>query len=210
MQDPNSFEQLMETAAHIKEYQMNQDKQKYNKNPDYFKATLFHWYKSKDIYNKTYNERKEIFNKIKSEAIKCLQKKEYEDASDKFCQCLAIFRYMKSNNPSWKENGIKDEYIEYIDIEGDNETEKKEIKQMKISSLLNISLCEYCLKNWTEVRSACDDVLSLDSNNIKALYRKAKTYLDCPSSLMDDYLKARKLLKQANELDSTNIEIKKD
>ena len=41
------------------------------------------------------------------------------------------------------------------------------------SSLLNISLCNFYLKNWVEVRSACDEVIKIDNKCVKAYYRKS-------------------------------------
>ena len=79
---------------------------------------------------------------------------------------------------------------------------------MKISSLLNISLCEFYNKNWPEVRLACDEVIKLDKKNVKAYYRKARSYLDNPASLMDDYLKARECLEKAFNIDNSNNDVK--
>jgi hypothetical protein len=68
---------------------------------------------------------------------------------------------------------------------------------MKISALLNIALCDLNKKKFEDVRNACDEVLKLDQSNLKAYYRKAKSYLDCKSSVHEDYVLAFKELEKA-------------
>ena len=44
---------------------------------------------------------------------------------------------------------------------------------MKISSLLNTSLCELKLKNWKDLLLTTNKILKIDELNAKAEYRKA-------------------------------------
>lgn len=209
MKEPNTFQEMFQTAAHIKEYQLNQDKQNYDKLPEFYKTALFHWQSLSNVHNQSFYLKKCSFEAFKNLAKYQLDSGNFEDASYSFSKGLAIFKYIKSSNLKWKtDGGIKDWELTYIDDEGSNEYEKKEIKKMKISSLLNISLCEFYNKNWVEVRAACDEVIKLDNKNVKAYYRKARSYLDCPSSLMDDYLKARDCLEKAYNIDNNNEEVK--
>ena len=209
MKEPNSFQEMFQTAAHIKEYQLNQDKQNYDKLPEFYKTSLFHWQSLANVHNQSFYVKKCSFESFKTLAKYQLECGLFEDASYTYSKALAVFKYIKSSNPKWKtDGGIKDWELTYIDEEGSNEQEKSEIIKMKISSLLNISLCEFYNKNWPEVRLACDEVIKLDKKNVKAYYRKARSYLDNPASLMDDYLKARECLEKAFNIDNSNNDVK--
>ena len=48
------------------------------------------------------------------------------------------------------------------------------------NALLNISLVYLILKDYSYVIIACDEVLKIESNNIKALYMKEKAYIYNP------------------------------
>ena len=63
-------------------------------------------------------------------------------------------------------------------------------------------------KDYDNTRKACDEVLKLEPNNVKALYRKAKSYIDDPKSLIEQYNLAEKLLEQACKIKPDNLEIK--
>lgn len=210
MYNDDSVEGMFQTAAHIKQYQLNQDKKEFDKLPEFYKNSIYQWQMLNNVHNQSFYVKKCAFNALKSLAVKELNQGLLEDASFTFSKSIAIFKYIKTSNLKFKtEGGIKDSELTYVNDEGKDEDEKKEITKMKISSLLNISLCEFALKHWVEVRSACDEVLKLDPFNIKALYRKARSYLDNPASLMDDYLAAKKLLDLANSLDPSNADVKK-
>ena len=209
MKGDGSIEDIFQTAAHIKEYQLNQDKQEYEKHPEFFKLTIFHQENLTNVYNQCFYAKKAAFDSIKNLARYQLESGQFDEASNLFTKALAIFKYIKSSNPKWRtDGGIKDSELTYVDDNGSTPEEKNEIIKMKVSSLLNISLCEFYLKNWSEVRYACDYVLQLDNRNVKALYRKARSYLDCPSSLMEDYLKAKDLLQTAFNIDNNNNDVK--
>jgi hypothetical protein len=119
---------------------------------------------------KNFYLKKVSFETFKIKGLDFLKEKNYDDAHYAFTKCLAIFKYIKSIKPNWKNEGIKDEDLEYFDdyFTENNDINKEEIKKMKIISLLNISLCELSVEKFKECREACDEVLKLDENNIKA------------------------------------------
>ena len=112
-----------------------------------------------------------------------LNLKQYENALEQFIKCLCIFKYIIYSNSNWA-SGPK---------------EQNEINQMIKTALLNISLVYLILKDYSKIRKACDEVLKLESKNMKALYRKAKSYIDNPESLLDDYIQAKKLIELAHK-----------
>ena len=57
------------------------------------------------------------------------------------------------------------------------------------------------------MRDACDEVLKIDPKCVKAYYRKAKSYMDDPKSLISEHIEAQKILEIANKIDPNNVEI---
>lgn len=179
----DSFDNLLKQAAHIKSYQMGFDKQKFEKLPEFYKTGLYCYEMINNVRKqKCFHLKKAAFEVHKSKGIEFLEEENFDDAHYSFCKALSIFKYIKNKNKNWKNEGIKDEELDYFSDVGDNEYEKKEIQSLKISALLNISLCDLKQEKWDEVRNACEEIIIKDKNNLKAYYRKAKTYLDCKSS----------------------------
>jgi hypothetical protein len=164
----DSFDNLLKVAAHIKSYQLNQDKRKFDNLPEFYKTGLYYNDMFKDIRDLPFESKKEIYNKNKEEALVCLKEQKYEDAMFSFCKCLCVFKYIKTSVVEWKKEAIKDEDLTYIDASGENAEEDTEITNMKISTLLNIALCALAQENFVEARQACDEVIQLNPNNIKA------------------------------------------
>ena len=126
MKEPNSFQEMFQTAAHIKEYQLNQDKQNYDKLPEFYKTSLFHWQSLANVHNQSFYVKKCSFESFKTLAKYQLECGLFEDASYTYSKALAVFKYIKSSNPKWKtDGGIKDWELTYIDEEGSNEQEKR-------------------------------------------------------------------------------------
>lgn len=193
----DSFDNLFKTACNIKSVYLNQDKQQFNKLPDFYKSGLY-------VYELTNNVRNQKLFILKKASYEILKQKGnnlvilaesmlkesgfydnnvnnnnnyinedikniFEDANYEFTKALSIFKYIKCNNPKWKtEGGIKDEELSYHETEGKTIEEKYEINKFIISLLLNISACDLKLEKYEEVRSACNEVLKRDASNIKA------------------------------------------
>ena len=207
-ENDDDFSNLLQQAAHIKQYQLSQDRKFFDSLPDFYKDGLYNYSKLENIYNQSFFLKKCSYDAIKFQAIKYLKQESYDEALNEFTKSICLFKYIKSSNKDWKNGGgIKDEELTYINDKGKNIVEEYEINNMLKSSLLNISLCNFYLKNWVEVRSACDEVIKIDNKCVKAYYRKAKTYIDNPASLMDDYVEAKKILEEAKSIDKNNKEI---
>lgn len=62
---------------------------------------------------------------------------------------------------------------------GFSEELEKERKSLLIAARLNCALCLLKQEKYTEAQAACKEVLDVDPNNIKALYRRGQVrYLD--------------------------------
>ncbi|XP_062192359.1 70 kDa peptidyl-prolyl isomerase-like [Phragmites australis] len=92
-------------------------------------------------------------------------------------------------------------YIEYDS--SFSEDEKKQSKQLKISCNLNNAACKLKLKDYKQAEKLCTKVLELDSQNVKALYRRAQAYIQ-----LADLELAEADIKKALEIDPDNRDVK--
>ena len=208
-EEEKDFNNLLNQAAQIKSYQMSLERKQFDKLPEFYKEGLYNYSSLKNIYKQSYPIKKYTYESIKDKGIKHLNLKQYENALEQFIKCLCVFKYIKSSNTKWASgSGIKDSELTYIEDKGNNIQEQTEINLMIKNALLNISLIYLITKDYDNTRKACDEVLKLEPNNVKALYRKAKSYIDDPKSLIEQYNLAEKLLEQACKIKPDNLEIK--
>lgn len=92
-------------------------------------------------------------------------------------------------------------YIEYDN--SFSEDEKKQSKQLKISCNLNNAACKLKFKDYKEAVKLCTKVLELDSQNVKALYRRVQAYIQ-----LADLELAEADIKKALEIDPNNRDVK--
>jgi FK506-binding protein 4/5 len=92
-------------------------------------------------------------------------------------------------------------YIEYDS--SFSEDEKKQSKQLKISCNLNNAACKLKLKDYKQAEKLCTKVLELDSQNVKALYRRVQAYMQ-----LADLDLAEADIKKALEIDPDNRDVK--
>jgi hypothetical protein len=204
----DSFDNVLKAACHIKSYQMSFDKKIFDNLPEFYKTGLYYCDMMKNVHNqKHFHLKRAAFEVHRLKGIELLENHNYDDADFSFCKALCIFKYIKNKNKNWKNEGVKDEELEFVEDNGDNPTEKEEIRKLKVSALLNIALSNLHLEKFSEVRSACDEVIKLDPTNIKAYYRKAKSFLDCKSSTLDDYEQALKEITTGKSINPENREI---
>ena len=208
-EEEKDFQNMLNQAAQIKSYQMSLERKKFDKLPDFFKEGLYNYSYLKNIYKQSYAIKKYTYEAIKIKGVQHLQFKEYEQALDQFIKSVCIFKYIECSNPKWNSgDGIKDNELKYIEEKGNNESEKLEIIKMIKSSLLNISLVYLITKDYPGVRDACNEVLKIHPKCVKAYYRKAKSYMDDPKSLISEHIEAQKMLEIANRMDPNNVEIR--
>ncbi|XP_071721517.1 peptidyl-prolyl cis-trans isomerase FKBP62-like [Rutidosis leptorrhynchoides] len=95
-------------------------------------------------------------------------------------------------------------------IEDDNdfsEEERNQTRALKVACYLNDAACKLKLSelndDYLKVPKLCSKVLEIDSTNIKALYRRAKAYVN-----IADLDLAERDLKRALEIDPGNRDVK--
>lgn len=66
-----------------------------------------------------------------------------------------------------------------------------EPQKVKAAVFSNIALCHLKLKNYYEVKKACDSVLEIDPKSVKAYYRRGTSHFESgdPQSALEDFTK---------------------
>eukprot|EP01120_Amphizonella_sp_Union-15-10_P001421 TRINITY_DN114_c0_g1_i1.p1 TRINITY_DN114_c0_g1~~TRINITY_DN114_c0_g1_i1.p1 ORF type:complete len:567 (-),score=99.46 TRINITY_DN114_c0_g1_i1:163-1791(-) len=96
------------------------------------------------------------------------------------------------------------ECLAYLSITWDlSTTEAETIRQLKISSLNNMAICNSKLGKHDQVIENCTAVLDLDKENVKALFRRATSYV-----AKQVHLPAKKDLITAIKLAPGNVELR--
>eukprot|EP01023_Acetabularia_acetabulum_P021319 TRINITY_DN2116_c1_g1_i6.p1 TRINITY_DN2116_c1_g1~~TRINITY_DN2116_c1_g1_i6.p1 ORF type:complete len:607 (-),score=149.62 TRINITY_DN2116_c1_g1_i6:671-2416(-) len=94
--------------------------------------------------------------------------------------------------------------IKLIDYDNQFTTEEQQrAKELRKSTHLNLAACCLRLSDWKEAVKNCDKVLEKESENIKALYRRAQGYLGSK-----DFVEADLDIKHALNADPNNQDLK--
>lgn len=146
-----------------------------------YEVELISFVKDKESWDLNNEEKIEAAGKKKEEGNALFKSGKYARASK---------RYEKAAK-----------YIEYDT--SFSEDEKKQSKQLKISCNLNNAACKLKLKDYKEAAKLCTKVLELDSQNVKALYRRVQAYIQ-----LADLELAEADIKKALEIDPDNRDVK--
>ncbi|XP_037820608.1 AH receptor-interacting protein [Lucilia sericata] len=76
-----------------------------------------------------------------------------------------------------------------------HDVEWNDLAKLKVPVLLNYAQCRLLAQDYYAVIEHCNDVLQLDPDNVKALFRRAKAHVGAwnPQEARDDFLRAAKL-----------------
>lgn len=76
----------------------------------------------------------------------------------------------------------------------------EELNELKLACILNLSMCFWKQKDWSQCIRACNRALEMDPQNTKALYRRAQARIVPPSCGMTENLMALEDLKKAVQI----------
>ncbi|XP_061962693.1 70 kDa peptidyl-prolyl isomerase-like isoform X2 [Populus nigra] len=147
----------------------------------YYEVEMISFTKEKESWDMNTQEKIEAAGKKKEEGNAWFKAGKYERASRRYEKAAKFIEY---------DSSFTDE-------------EKQQSKVLKISCKLNNAACKLKLKDYKEAEKLCSKVLELDSQNVKALYRRAQAYIQ----LVDLDL-AEKDIKRALEIDPDNRDVK--
>nr|ABK24451.1 unknown [Picea sitchensis] len=151
------------------------------------KSTLIY-----DVELVSFVKEKESWDMSTAEKIEAAGKKKEEGN--------ALFKVGKYFRASKKYKKAA-KYIEYDT--SFSEEEKKQSKPLKITCNLNNAACKLKLKDYTQAEKLCTKVLEIESQNVKALYRRAQSYIQTA-----DLELAEIDIKKALEIDPNNRDVK--
>uniref|UniRef100_A0A2P2K2N8 peptidylprolyl isomerase n=1 Tax=Rhizophora mucronata TaxID=61149 RepID=A0A2P2K2N8_RHIMU len=149
----------------------------------YYEVELVSFVKEKESWDMNTQEKIEAAGKKKEEGNALFKSGKYVRASKRY------------------EKAVKS--IEYDSSFG--EDEKKQAKALKVACNLNNAACKLKLKDYKQAEKLCTKVLELESQNVKALYRRAQAYIQ-----LADLDLAELDIKKALEIDPDNREVKQE
>jgi hypothetical protein len=203
MEGKTEFDRLMRDAVAIKSAQLAQYRKKFDLWPQFHQAGLYYCESFKHLHNGPLREIVPFYEEKKKEALKLFQSQEFQQALHKYEEILTIFRWVENRNEKWRNSGIEDDDLTVC------HAEKNElVNEMVIAIYLNIALCNLKLQVWKEAVAACDEVLAIDPQNVKGLYRKALALTTPVGSDLDNYRDAIKLLAKALHNEPGNFEVR--
>ena len=102
----------------------------------------------------------------------------YDGAINQYERCLSLFDWVEPTDPDWKNKGIQDKLLEQKHYPPDDHDlsldDVEEIEELKLTCLLNLSMCYWRTSDWSNCIRASTRVLEIDPRNTKALYRRAQ------------------------------------
>ncbi|KAL6646215.1 hypothetical protein ACP70R_017823 [Stipagrostis hirtigluma subsp. patula] len=146
-----------------------------------YEVELVSFVKDKESWDLNNEEKIEAAGKKKEEGNALFKSGNYSKASKRYEKAAKFIEYDSSFS----------------------EEEKKQSKQLKISCNLNNAACKLKLKDYKQAEKLCTKVLELDSQNVKALYRRVQAYIQ-----LADLELAEADVKKALEIDPDNRDVK--
>ena len=149
-------------------------RQKFEAQPLFIKAGLYYLNKFSNVRTQSFIQRYIVSEYLKQSGNTFYKSNDLDKAAHEYEQSLSIFRYITNKNKNWKNEGIIDDDLEYIEETGFNYEQNQKLKTMKVTIYINLSLTYLKLKKYASAIKASEEALILDPNNTKALYRRAK------------------------------------
>lgn len=205
-----SFQEIMQQAVKIKDAQMKTLRTRFDAWPSFIQNTLFPDKAHVGYRTLPYAERLLAANRLKEKGNKFFKEEKWDDAQKTYEQAVGVFYYATNKNPNWKKEGLQDHDITIVNFEGDNEDEKRELKDFKATCFNNMATVQYRIQKYDLCIQACTYCLKIDSEHVKALYRRAIARIEDVRSGAVAADMAKKDLKLAAELDPKNKNIQKE
>ena len=133
--------------------------------------------KIKSIYEMDTQEKESMVKKLKEEGVEFFKKQEFEKSIEKFKESYAYILKINEKDLS------------------------SEIKNLKLSVLLNQCNCNNRLKNYIETIKIANEVMNITKDNMKSYYYRgtANAYLDEFDKANEDYNKLVELMKSTDD-----------
>lgn len=163
------FNHMLHQAVAIKSHEMSSKRKTFEKQPIFIKAGLYYLNDYKEMRQSPTETRYECAVQLKEKGNELFKEGNLSKATHEYEKSLSIFLYIENVKPNWKNEGILDEDLTYMDEAHLDDR----IIPLRIKVLLNLAICYLKDKQYSNAIAACDYVLSKEQNS-KALYRRAK------------------------------------
>lgn len=210
--DGTPFSILMDRAVRIKRLQSGRDMVKYDAFPAFYANTI---YPNEEVSTarrcSTFQEQLVAAYRMKEEGNEAFRNEYFPMAMTKYGMAVSVFRYLENANPNWKSQGtIEDRFIQEIDYECKDETERHNLNQLLYNCYTNIAVVSCKLKDYPLAIQACDFAISVNGQNDKAYFIRAMARLTPKNSGLDDQQMARSDLLMSLTLNPKNKEAKQN
>lgn len=150
---------------------------------DRFPIFPLDWDKFNEIF--ALNDKMNILKIIKESGNQFYRKGQFTKSAHKYKKCTRYYKHFKD---ATKE-----------------EPESKRLEEIQLLNLTNLAATELKIELYDDVKSTCDEAISLESHNVKALYRRgiANIKLNNFENAVDD-------LTEALRLETGNREVLKE
>lgn len=154
---------ILEHAMKLKSADMMSRRKKFESMPLFIKAGLYYINKYESVRLQSFPQRFCVAELLKQNGNALFKVQQYDKALREYEQALSIFRFIKNNNPNWRQEGLFDENLEYIDYQGSQEVENQQIVQLKLALYLNLSAAYIKLNDKFNSIEATNEAIKLDS-----------------------------------------------
>jgi hypothetical protein len=107
-EDPGNFDDLMKAACSIKQSELEQRRKKFDRLPAFLKAGVYYTSKLECVRQQAFHPRLFAFEAIMSNANREYADNQFDSAARKYEEAYSCWRYFKSKNPNWNNEGIDD------------------------------------------------------------------------------------------------------
>lgn len=205
----NPFADLMNKAVKLKGHQQAQLRPVFDSWPQYFQHSMFMQESVVSQRSKPFEERIAAAESMKAQGNERFSRNDLEEAVAEYEKALAVFKYCENRDPGWKKKGIEDSDIIVVDFKCEDSKDQKRLDALKISCYLNIAVSKFKLKEYNTCIRACDDALLIDSQQLKAYYRRALALITPKSSGALEFEQAIVDLEKAYAIDPANRDVRK-
>lgn len=198
---------MLKAAAKLKGAEMEKKRPLYETWPAWKQHSMFERKDVTEARALPHDERLEAMNDMICRGNELFADKKYQDAEMKYENAMSIVSFVTNKDSGWKKKGILDKdvfFTEYRDAQ-----RQPEIDAVKIRALSNLAATYLKQKKWDDIIPVTNQVLELDPNNTKALFRRAMARLKPPSSGATECELGAKDLRRAASLDPECSKIKK-
>ena len=213
------FNNLFQSAVAIKSSEQNKKRKIFEKLPLFLKAGLYYSNTHAEDRKRFFDEKQAFTDKLKESGNRLFQQGRYSEASHEYEKSLSIFLYVENRNANWKNEGIVDDDLTYVDDRGVSDIQSDAILSIilffyldqRLKILLNLAACYLKMKQYSDCMSACDYSLKIDPKSPKAYYRRARARIENINAEESDYELALQDLEEAGHLSNgTDSEINND